>query len=594
LPFRYDFTFLKTRDDLVTALGLNDQFFNLVLDFQPPLDSPPPAPRATVLGVECEVVSIPAFLRHEIPKRNRSRGFRIAWEPSFLKNEYKALAVWLAGFFEYKLASFPHPAAFGYVGGRNIKGNAAAHSGHRELIALDLADFFPGITAAKIEALFVGCGMAAEVAELLSRFVTINRALPLGLPTSPVLSNAVFLPTDVALFDLAAQTGATYTRYSDDLSFSGDGPLPSIETITQTLADHGFTVAKAKTRRSKQGQAHFVTGLSISDSTQPHVPRKKKHRLRQELYYAQKHGLGDHLLRQGVNDAHVAQREINRLDGLVKFVAYHEPNLSARIKPQWAAILREAGDRPSYTPRHQDRSAFSISLDEAEFQGPKGPVLALGLSVTQHQGQIHRATRDVLDDALADPFAAGDRDAAVRRGLHFADVTEDVRLRYVERLQALPFEGYVAFARLPAPSLYEATYLRLLGAIVKRRLMAAESQLAHFVIEKNGKVGETAVREVISGSLADLKAENNRRPQSLAVQFVDKPSLYISTPDFLLGVLGKYLRSQDAGPGLPMPRNQLMFERLRGKFRLILDVDTWTEYSRRRPIEPWPQLKAEG
>jgi hypothetical protein len=99
---------------------------------------------------------------------------------------------------------------------------------------------------------------------------------------------------------------------------------------------------------------------------------------------------------------------------------------------------------------------------------------------------------------------------------------------------------------------------------------------------------------VISGSLADLKAENNRRPQSLAVQFVDKPSLYISTPDFLLGVLGKYLRSQDAGPGLPMPRNQLMFERLRGKFRLILDVDTWTEYSRRRPIEPWPQLKAEG
>jgi RNA-directed DNA polymerase len=236
LPFRYDFTVLKTRENLVTALGLNDQFFDFVLDFQPPLDPPPPAPKVTILGIECETVSTPAFFRHKIPKRNRSRGYRIAWEPSFLKNEYKALARWLNGFFEYKLASFPHPSAFGYIGGRNIKGNAAAHSGHHELLAIDLADFFPGITAARIEALFVACGLTPEVAGLLSRFVTIDGALPLGLPTSPVISNAVFLPADLALSELAAQAGATYTRYSDDLSFFADGPLPALEAITLTLA----------------------------------------------------------------------------------------------------------------------------------------------------------------------------------------------------------------------------------------------------------------------------------------------------------------------------------------------------------------------
>jgi RNA-directed DNA polymerase len=292
-----------------------------------------------------------------------------------------------------------------------------------------------------------------------------------------------------------------------------------------------------------------VTGLSISDAAQPHVPRKKKRRLRQELHYAEKYGLGDHFLRMGVNDGDVAQQEINRLDGLVKFVAYHEPRLSAQIKPQWTTILREAGERPSYTPRHQDRSAFSISVDEAEFQGPSGLVLALGLCVTQHQGRLHLATQEVLDEALADPFAAGDREAALRRGLHFADVTEDVRLRYVERLQALPFEGYVAYARLASPGLYEVTYLRLLGAIVKRRLMAAESQLASFVIEKNGKVTEAKIQEVIYGALAELKAENNRRPQNVMVSFVDKPDLYISAPDFMLGVLGKYLRSTDPEPG---------------------------------------------
>jgi RNA-directed DNA polymerase len=80
------------------------------------------------------------------------------------------------------------------------------------------------------------------------------------------------LPADVALAALAASHGAIYTRYSDDLSFSSDDALPELEDIAAILGAHDFELATAKTRRSVRGQAHYVTGLSISERDQSHAP----------------------------------------------------------------------------------------------------------------------------------------------------------------------------------------------------------------------------------------------------------------------------------------------------------------------------------
>jgi len=184
-------------------------------------------------------------------------------------------------------------------------------------------------------------------------------------------------------------------------------------------------------------------------------------------------------------------------------------------------------------------------------------------------------------------YLDGDPAALRKRGLHFVDATEDLRIAYVRRLEGMRFEGYVAFADCDDPSRYEETYLRLLGAIIERRLKAAESQLASFYIEQNEKVSAHRVKGLIQDAFDRLKARDDRRPVDFAVQFVSKPHLGISAPDFLLAVLGRYLKSKAAKPGKPEPRDRLMFERLRDKYRLILDVTTWTEYSRRRPILPW-------
>lgn len=577
---RYDLRRLRTRQDFVHVLGLTDGVLEHILAFEPPADPPDASPNA-------RVISIPAFFKHRIPKRNKARGHRVAWEPTYAKPAYKRLARIFGKFFEYGLPDFPHPATFGYLGGRNIRENARVHCGHRKLLVVDIEDFFGSIRRERLETLFLSLGFTAEAADLFSRFVTIDGAVAAGLPTSPVLSNAIFHPIDQALQALAADVGAVYSRYSDDLSFSSNEALPDVVAIHAVLADHDFRLAVEKTRRSTIGQGHFVTGLSVSDPNQPHVARQKKQRLRQELHYAHKFGLQDHLMYIGAKDADEIQNQVNRIDGMVKFVAFHEPALSGALKPQWAGILGDAGLRPSFEPRQQSRDPFWICIDEAEFRSPNGPVLALGISASQHHDQVERKAADVLQDALGDLFEAGDAEALEKKGLHFADATQDLRLRFVKALEALPFEGYVVMGALDRPEEYEATYLRLLNAVIRRRLMAAESELAILILERNDKVAENKVRDLIASAMETLRVENNRRPKAAGVKFVNKPDLGVSVPDFLLGVLGLYLGSEAHAPGKPEPRDRLLFERIRDKYRLILNVDDWTEYSRRHPIMPW-------
>lgn len=583
MAFAVDFTGFKTVRALASFVAPSPDMFDAVLAFVPP-----PPPSAEPDSSSKTIGETPMFFRHEIPKRNK-RGTRTVWQITFLKNEYKALARRLDSFFRMSLESYPHPASFGYRPGRNILENAAVHTGRRNLLTVDIADFFPTITKDWLATLFKNVGMEAAVADALAAFVTIGGRLPLGLPTSPVLSNAICVGLDHHLQALAEASGCAYSRYADDMSFSSDGALPHVEAIRAVIEAHGFALADKKTHRSVIGQAHYVTGLSVSDPARPHVPKAKKRRLRQEMHYARKFGLDDHFRHQGINDKTVMQEQVNRLDGMVKFIAHHEPALRQTIKPVWDVILRKAGMRPSFHPKNQHRIPFDIFVDEAEFDRDGTKVLALGMAVTQHSGRIFRASHEVLEAATSDPFAAGDVDAIRKRGLHYTDATLDLRLAYVQALGTLPFEGYVAMAPVQDPSAYQATYLRLLGALLPRRLMAAESQFVRIVLEQTDKVSQAAVKVVIAKAFEDLKAHDNRRPKHIVEGFVSKPHLAVSVPDFLLGVLGGYLKSNDPPLGNREPRERLLFERLRDKVRVILDLGTepWTEYSRRNPIAPW-------
>lgn len=580
MAFHYDFRRVETRQGLLDIIGIDNDTFEAVLAFKP-LNSTLPG---ATLG-EIQIIQLPLFTKHSIPKRNKARGYRVVWEPLLVRSQYKALARRLDSFFRLCLPNYPHDCAFGYRVGRNIRENAKEHSGHTYLLKLDIENFFTTISQEVIFNSFMTLNLHSEISDLLSRFVTIDGVLPLGLPTSPVISNAIALPIDIELHRLAQQVGnVTYTRYADDLSFSGEGNLPTVEEIQKCVNASGFTLAHAKTHWSKIGRSHYVTGLSVSDAKQPHIPRAKKHTLRQELYYATKFGINEHAHRKGNADV---QGEINRLDGLVKFVSHHEPRLSGKLKNQWREILLNSGMRPSFAPKNQHRLPFTIFVDEAEFDGEEGKFLAIGMSVSQHHGIIMSAGAEVLASERSDVWAAGDFEAVRKRGLHFTDATEDLKLKYISRLASMPFEGYVAFDRLGDSADYSTVYIRLLDALISRRLMAAESQMVGIYFEENSKISRELVKSCVERAYEALKVRNDRRPRAYGVEFVRKPNFGISIPDFLLGTLGKYLKSAPSAAGRPERRERLLFERLRDKYRVILDLKGRIEYSRRRPIAPW-------
>lgn len=337
MAHNYDLRLISTKAQLLTYIGIEKEWFDMVCGFDVAAYG-----RELQHQADSEVLELPfhPFLRHEIPKRNPARGRRVVWEAErYLNNTYKGLARRLTRFLEDAIPGFPHPQCFGYVRGRNIRDNAGQHVGATLLLKTDIKDFFPSIDKARVEKLFADLRVDSNVATQLTGFLTIGGKLPLGLPTSPIIANAICHDMDGDLSKLAAISDSTYSRYADDISFSTNTTLPEAKAISLIVAKYGFELAKDKTRVSKRGQNHYVTGLSISDPHAPHAPRSMKRNLRKELYFAKKFGLEDHIRSLGITYGDEIQRYINHLDGRVKYVAFHEPAKAGDLVSLWYSIL---------------------------------------------------------------------------------------------------------------------------------------------------------------------------------------------------------------------------------------------------------------
>jgi RNA-directed DNA polymerase len=193
----------------------------------------------------------------------------------------------------------PHPAAHGFVKGRSIKTFVAAHVGQRVVLRMDLRDFFPTFSGARIQSVFRTFGYPDPVADLLGGICTnatprdvwsavvpeldpvrlgdVRRLysrphLPQGAPTSPALANICCYRMDCRLAALAESAGATYTRYSDDLAFSGDeGFEKCVERfglhVAAVAMEEGFSVHHRKTRIMRQSVRQHLAGLVTNQRT---------------------------------------------------------------------------------------------------------------------------------------------------------------------------------------------------------------------------------------------------------------------------------------------------------------------------------------
>jgi len=91
-----------------------------------------------------------------------------------------------------------------------------------------------------------------------------------GAPTSPGICNALLLRLDHRLAGLAKKRGLVYTRYADDLTFSGEVDRTTAHKfrciVNRIVLEEGFVIHPDKTRLMGQGNRQIVTGVVVNQT----------------------------------------------------------------------------------------------------------------------------------------------------------------------------------------------------------------------------------------------------------------------------------------------------------------------------------------
>lgn len=214
----------------------------------------------------------------------------------------------------------PHDAAHGFRSGRSITTFAGPHVGQAVVARMDLADFFPCVTRARVAAVYRTIGYPENVAALLGGLWTTMTPLhiwtkceapltpeqlravprlygvphlPQGSPTSPAIANLCAYRLDCRLAGLARAVGANYTRYADDLAFSGNATFARrakrfLVHVAATVAEEGFTVHHRKTRIMREGVRQHLAGVVVNRRI--NVRRVEFDRLKAILVNCRRHG----------------------------------------------------------------------------------------------------------------------------------------------------------------------------------------------------------------------------------------------------------------------------------------------------------------
>lgn len=172
----------------------------------------------------------------------------------------------------------------------SIADNARSHIGANTVLTIDLKDFFPSVKRKNIYNIFKSIGYNQTISTILTNITTFKDSLPQGSPCSPKLANLTTWRLDVRIQGYVGKRGINYTRYADDLTFSGLNPskvskvLPMIRTI---IAEENFEVNDNKTRIAGASRAKKVTGLIIN-STSFGVGKEKYKLLRARIHHLTK------------------------------------------------------------------------------------------------------------------------------------------------------------------------------------------------------------------------------------------------------------------------------------------------------------------
>lgn len=231
--------------------------------------------------------------------------------------------------------------AEGFRKRRSILTNAERHIGKNIVIKMDVKDFFPSITFARVLGMFVSLGYPRQVAVLLTKLVTYKGRLPIGAPTSPAISNIVCRRLDRRFVGLGEKAGFDYSRYADDITISSNnkGVNRMIPFFKEILKEEGFEVNESKMRILRSGGRQKITGIVVNKK--PNLDKNEVRKLRAVIYNCSHKDFGHEAKRWAEhekclnNPRSYSLREFqSSLRGKINFVQMVNPELGKRLLEQ--------------------------------------------------------------------------------------------------------------------------------------------------------------------------------------------------------------------------------------------------------------------
>ncbi len=254
---------------------------------------------------------------YKILKRNGK--YRTIYEPSkTLKHIQKQI---LKNVLEKRQIS---SYAKAYHKGVSLKDNALVHVNKKIILKLDIKSFFDNISFYQV---YSSCFeielFPKSVGMLLTQLCTYDGHLTQGSPTSSYISNLVMRNFDEELGSWCNNHNISYTRYSDDMTFSGDFIVSDvIRLVRKMLYKLGLELNQDKISIINNSNSQNVTGLVVNEKVQ--VSKKYRNKIRQEIYYIKKYGISSHINRLNISSSE--KDYLKKLNGRILYVLQIDDN----------------------------------------------------------------------------------------------------------------------------------------------------------------------------------------------------------------------------------------------------------------------------
>ena len=247
---------------------------------------------------------------YKIKKRNGK--YRTIYEPnSMLKQIQKQILINILN--NKSISKY----AKAYHKGISLKDNAIPHINKKRILKLDIKNFFENISFLDVyNSCFSIEYFPKSVGFILTYLCTYDNHLTQGSPTSAYISNLIMKEFDEEIGNWCNINDISYTRYSDDMTFSGNfNPSELIIKVRKMLYKLGLELNNDKIHIVNKSQSQSVTGIIVNEKLQ--VNAKYRNKIRQEIYYIKKFGLKSHL-----NKCSIHINELKYLDKLYGRILY--------------------------------------------------------------------------------------------------------------------------------------------------------------------------------------------------------------------------------------------------------------------------------